>query len=215
LYSNNSHFILNIISIMARFRPVGKKWPNTMAPAKLVPVNMRINRQVVAGSTGVSSGAAAGAASPVTAPADDTFVPLACSLGTKSPSGISVPSAIAASTAVSATATSSLAPICPILLPPLALQLLVSLQPRRVHRRPRNMQKDPFHLLLKPQPSPLPLPLLLSTLLTLHPSLMTLLPLRCNPFVNHLALLLKLLRLSFGTFYINSYILICVFFDCV
>ncbi len=94
---------------MARFKPVGKKRPNKMAPAKLVPVNKRSNHQVVAGSAGASSGATAGAASPVTAPADDTFVPLAGSLGTKSPSGISSPSATAASTTVSATATSSLA----------------------------------------------------------------------------------------------------------
>ncbi len=94
---------------MARFKPVGKKRPNKMAPAKLVPVNMRSNRQVVAGSAGASSAAAAGTASPVTAPADDIFVLLAGSLGTKSTSGISVPSATAASTAVSATTTSSLA----------------------------------------------------------------------------------------------------------
>jgi hypothetical protein len=107
LYSNNSHFILNIIAIMACFKPVGKKQPNKMAPAKLVPVNMRSNRLVVAGSAGASSGATAGAASPVTAPANDTFVPPAGSLGTKSPSDISIPSATAASTAVSATATSS------------------------------------------------------------------------------------------------------------
>jgi hypothetical protein len=92
---------------MARFKPVGKKRPYKMGPAKLVLVNMCSDCQVVAGSAGASSGAAAGAASPVTAPADDTFVPLAGPLGTVSPSGISSPSATAASTAVSATATSS------------------------------------------------------------------------------------------------------------
>ncbi len=80
-----------------------------MAPAKLGQDNMRSNRQVIAGSAGASSGAAAGAASPVTAPANDTFVQLAGSLGTKTPSGISVPSATAATTAVSAAATSSVA----------------------------------------------------------------------------------------------------------
>ncbi len=80
-----------------------------MAPAKQGQDNMRSSRQVVAGSAGASSGAAAGAASPVTAPADDTFVPLAGSLGTKTPSGISVPSATAATTAISAAATSSVA----------------------------------------------------------------------------------------------------------
>jgi hypothetical protein len=67
------------------------------------------SRQVVAGSASASSGAAAGAASPVTAPADDTFVPLAGSLGTETSSGISVPSATVATTAVSADATSSVA----------------------------------------------------------------------------------------------------------
>jgi hypothetical protein len=108
LYSNNSHFILNI-SIMARFKPVGKKRIPKVAPAKLGQDNMRSSHQVVAGSVGASSGAAAGAASPVTAPADGTFVLLAGSLGTKTPSGISVPSATAATTAVSAAATSSVA----------------------------------------------------------------------------------------------------------
>jgi hypothetical protein len=67
------------------------------------------SHQVVAGSAGASSVAAAGTASPVTAPADYTFVLLAGSLGTKFPSGISVPSATAATTAVSAAATSSVA----------------------------------------------------------------------------------------------------------
>ncbi len=80
-----------------------------MAPAKQGQDNMRSSRQVVAGSAGASSGATAGAASPVTAPADDTFVPLAGSLGTKTLSGISIPSATAATTAVSAAATSSVA----------------------------------------------------------------------------------------------------------
>jgi hypothetical protein len=80
-----------------------------MAPAKLGQDNMRSSRQVVAGSAGASSGAAAGAASPVTAPADGTFVPLAGSLGTKTPSGMSFPSATAATTAVSAATTSSVA----------------------------------------------------------------------------------------------------------
>jgi hypothetical protein len=108
LYSNNSHFILNI-SIMARFKPVGKKRTKKMAPAKQGQDNMHSSHQVVAGSSGASSGAAAGAASPVTAPADDTFVPLASSLGTNTPSGISIPSATAATTAVSAAATSSVA----------------------------------------------------------------------------------------------------------
>jgi hypothetical protein len=182
---------------MARFKPVGKKRTKKMAPAKQGQDNMRSSCQVVAGSAGASSGATAGAASPVTAPADDTFVPLAGSLGTKTPSGISIPSATVATTAVSAAATSSVAganmldfatAACS------AAQLLVSLCPRRVHPRPRNVQKDPFHLLLKQQPSHLPLPLLLSTLATLHPSLLMLLPLWCNPFVNYLALLLKLLK---------------------
>jgi hypothetical protein len=107
LYSNYSHFILNI-SIMARFKPVGKIRTKKMAPAKQGQDKMRSSHQDVAGSAGASSGAAAGAASPVTAPADDTFVPLAGSLGTKTPSGICVPSATAATTAVSA-ATSSVA----------------------------------------------------------------------------------------------------------
>jgi hypothetical protein len=108
LYSNNSHFILNI-SIMVRFKPVGKKRTKKRAPAKQGQDNMRSSCQVVAGSAGASSGAAAGAASPVTAPADDIFVLLAGSLGTKTPSGISVPSATAATTAVSAATTSSVA----------------------------------------------------------------------------------------------------------
>jgi hypothetical protein len=80
-----------------------------MASEKQGQDNMRSSHQVVAGFAGASSGAAAGAASPVTAPAYDTFVLLAGSLGTKTPSGISVPSAIAATTAVSAAATSSVA----------------------------------------------------------------------------------------------------------
>jgi hypothetical protein len=178
LYSNNSHFILNI-SIMARFKPVGKKMTKKMAPAMQGQDNMRSSCQVVAGSAGASSGAAAGTALPVTAPANDTFVPLAGSLGTKTPSGISFPSATAATTAVSAAATSYLwlVPICLILPPLLALQLPVSLRPRRVHQRRRNVQKDQFYLRLKLQPSPLPLPLLLSTLVTLHASLLMLLTL--------------------------------------
>ncbi len=149
-----------------------------MAPAKQGQDNMHSSCQVVAGSAGASSGAAAGAASSVTAPADDTFVLLAGSLGTETPSGISNPSATAATTAVSAATTSSVAGAdMPDLLPPLALQLPMSLHPRRVHRRPRKVEKNPFHLLLKPQPSPLPLSLLLSMLMTLHLSLLTLLPL--------------------------------------
>ncbi len=80
-----------------------------MAPAKQGQDNMHSICQVVADSAGASFGAAAGTASPVTAPADDTFVPLAGSLGTKTPSGISFPSATAATTAVSAAATSSVA----------------------------------------------------------------------------------------------------------
>jgi hypothetical protein len=108
LYSNNSHFIFNI-SIMARFKPVGKKRVKKMAPVKLGQDNMRSSHQVVAGSAGASSGATAGAASPVTAPADGTFVLLAGSSGTKTTSGISIPSATAATTAVIATATSSMA----------------------------------------------------------------------------------------------------------
>jgi hypothetical protein len=108
VYSNNSHFILNI-SIMARFKLVGKKRTKKMAPAKQEQDNMCSSCQFVAGSAGASSGAAAGAASPVTAPADDTFVPLAGSLGTETLSGISFPSATAVTTAVSAAATSSVA----------------------------------------------------------------------------------------------------------
>jgi hypothetical protein len=92
LYSSNSHFIINIF-IMARFKPVGKTSIKKMAPAKLGQDNMRSSCQVVAGSVGASSGAAAGTASPVTAPADDTFVLLAGSLGTETPSGISILSA--------------------------------------------------------------------------------------------------------------------------
>jgi hypothetical protein len=167
-------------------------------------------------SAGASSGAAAGAASPVTAPANDSFVPLAGSLGTKSPSGIYSPSATAASTAVSATATSSLAGANMPDFATAACSAAAGVPPaKKGSQKAKKHAKDPFHLLLKPQPSLLPPPLLLSTLVTLHPSLLMLLPLRCNPFINHLALLLKLLRLSFGTFYINSYILICIFFDCV
>jgi hypothetical protein len=178
LYGNNSHFILNI-SIMARFKLVGKKRTKKMAPAKQGQDNMRSSHQVVAGSAGASSGAAAGAASPVTAPANDTFVPLAGSLGTKlhlafpSPLLLLQPPLL-----VLPPPHQWLVPICLILPPSLALQLPVSLCPRRVHQGLKNLQKDPFHLLLKPQPSPLPLPLLLSTLVTLHPSLLTLLLLR-------------------------------------
>ncbi len=80
-----------------------------MAPAKLGQDNMRSSCQVVAGSAGASSGATAGAASPVTAPANGTFVPLTGSVGTKTPSGISIPSATAATTTVSAATTSSVA----------------------------------------------------------------------------------------------------------
>jgi hypothetical protein len=80
-----------------------------MAPAKQGQDNMCSSHQVVAGSAGASSGATAGASSPVTAPADDTFVPLAGSMGTETPSGISIPSATAATTAVSAAAISSVA----------------------------------------------------------------------------------------------------------
>ncbi len=197
---------------MARFKPVGTKWPTKMAPAKLVPVNMRSNRQVVAGSAGASSGAAAGTASLGTAPANDAFVSLAGSLGTKSPSGISIPSATAASTAVSATTTSSSAGADMPDFAAAAHSAAAGVPPaKKGSQKAKKRAKDLFHLLLKPQPSPLPPPLLLSMLVTLHPSLLTLLPLRCNPFVNHLALLLKLLRLSFGTFYINTYILICIF----
>ncbi len=149
-----------------------------MAPAKQGRDNMRSSHQVVAGSAGASSGAAAGAASPVTAPVNDTFVPLAGSLGTKTPSGISIPSVTAATTAVSAAATSSVAGAN---MPDFAAAACSAAAgvppPKKVHQRPRNVQKDPFHLLLKPQPSPLPLPLLLSTLVTLHSSLLMLLPL--------------------------------------
>ena len=80
-----------------------------MAPAKQGQGNMRSSHQGVAGSAGAASGSAAGAASPVTAPANDTFVLLAGSLGTKTPSGISIPSATAATTAVIAATTSSVA----------------------------------------------------------------------------------------------------------
>ncbi len=80
-----------------------------MAPAKQGQDNRHSNRQVFASYSAACAGAAAGDASPVTAPADDTAVPPAGSLGSKAPSGISAPSATAAATAVIAAATSSVA----------------------------------------------------------------------------------------------------------
>ncbi len=164
---------------MARFKPVGKKGTKKMAPAKQGQDNMCSSHQVVAGSAGASPGATAGAASPVTAPADDTFVSLAGSLGTETPSGISFPSATAATTAVSATTTTSVAGAD---MPDFAAAACSAAAgvppPKKGSLRATNVQKDPFHLLMKPQPSPLLPPLLLSTLVTLHPSLLTLLPLK-------------------------------------
>jgi hypothetical protein len=108
LYCNNSHFILNNFT-MARFKPVGKKRTKKMAPAKQGQDNRCSNCQVFAASASAAAaaGAAACTASPVTAPANNTVVSPAGSLGTKTPSGVSAPSATAAATAVIAAITSS------------------------------------------------------------------------------------------------------------
>jgi hypothetical protein len=165
LYSTNSHFILNI-STMARFKPVGKKRTKAKAPAKQGQDERRSHCQVVA--------AAAAAA----APADDAIVPPAGSLGTNAPSGIVAPSATAATTAVIAAATSSVAGAN---MPDFATATCSAAAgvplPKKGSSKPRILQKDPFHLLLKPQRSPLPPPLPLPMLVTLHPSLLMLLPL--------------------------------------
>jgi hypothetical protein len=103
LYSNNSHFSLNIFTV-ARFKLVGKKRTKAKAPAKQGQDNRRSHHQV-----STAAAAAAAAAAPVTAPANDTVVPPAGFLGTNASSGISAPSATAATTTVIAAATSSVA----------------------------------------------------------------------------------------------------------
>jgi hypothetical protein len=109
LYSNNSHFSLNI-STMARFKPVGKKRTKAKAPAKQGQDNRRSHCIFFAAAAAAAATAAtAAAAAPVAAPANDAGVPPAGSLGTDSPSGIIAPSATAATTAVIAAATLSVA----------------------------------------------------------------------------------------------------------
>jgi hypothetical protein len=177
LYSNNSYIILNI-SIMARFKLVGKKRTKKMAPAKqgrticpavirLLPVLLVLLLVPLLALLHLS----------LLLP----MILLSCSLALWEPKlYLACPSPLLLLPPLLLVLPPPhlwLVPICLILPPPLDLKLPVSLRPKGVHRRPRNMQKDLFHLLLKQQPSPLLLPLLLSTLVTLHPSLLMLLPL--------------------------------------
>ncbi len=165
---------------MARFKLVGKKRIKKMAPAKLGQDNMCSSHQVVAGSAGASSGAAAGAASPVAAPANDTFVLLAGSLGTETPSGITFPSATAATSTVSAATTSSVAGADVPDFAATTCSAAAGVPPPKKGSswaRKHAKRSIPFATEAAVQPSLLPPPLLLSMLVTLHPSLLTLLKL--------------------------------------
>ncbi len=194
---------------MARFKPVGKKRTKAKALAKQGQDNRHSHRQVFA----AAAASTAAAAAPVAAPADDAVVPPTGSLGTNAASGISAPSATAATTAVTATTTSSVAGAD---MPDFAAATHSAAAgvplPKKGSLKAKKPAKGSAPSAI--EAAAISVAATSSTANASHsaPPTADAATAVTNLFINHLGLLLKLLWLSFGKFYINLYVQIGTIF---